>query len=171
MRDAGSAAQGWSVGVGVGWLRLRWRQLEGGGSCGARFLGSEYAMMDRSIWLGDRCQGRAGGAQVPRAANQLPNDRCYKASQLHVRIHVDMNRLLYYNNNTTTLIECCCEMCLGGTPFERGQEAIRLAARSVQQRCSIPRGVGVLVRALGGGDRGQGRQPNGLLAPLERSFT
>ena len=48
-------------------------------------------------------------------------------------------------------------MCLGGTPFERSQETIRLAARSVQQRCSIPRGVGVLVRALGGGDRGQGR--------------
>ena len=49
------------------------------------------------------------------------------------------------------------EMCLGGTPFERSQETIRLAARSVQQRCSIPRGVGVLVRALGGGDRRQGR--------------
>ena len=48
-------------------------------------------------------------------------------------------------------------MCLGGTPFERSQETIRLAARSVQQRCSIPRGVGALVRALGGGDRGQGR--------------
>ena len=49
------------------------------------------------------------------------------------------------------------EMCLGGTPFERIQETIRLAARSVQQRCSIPRGVGVLVRALGGGDKRQGR--------------
>ena len=48
-------------------------------------------------------------------------------------------------------------MCLGETPFERSQETIRLAARSVQQRCSIPRGVGVLVRALGGGDRRQGR--------------
>ena len=46
------------------------------------------------------------------------------------------------------------ETCLGGTPFERSQENIRLAARSVRQRCSIPRGVGVLVRALGGGDRG-----------------
>ena len=49
------------------------------------------------------------------------------------------------------------EMCLGGTPFERSQETTRLAARSVRQRCSIPRGVGVLVRALGGGDRRQGR--------------
>ena len=48
-------------------------------------------------------------------------------------------------------------MCLGGTPFERSHESIRLAARSVRQRCSIPRGVGVLVRALGGGGRGQGR--------------
>ena len=46
------------------------------------------------------------------------------------------------------------EMRLGETPFERSQETIRLAARSVQQRCSIPRGMGVLVRALGGGDRG-----------------
>ena len=27
----------------------------------------------------------------------------------------------------------------------------------MQQRCSIPRGVGVLVRALGGGGRRQGR--------------
>ena len=49
------------------------------------------------------------------------------------------------------------EMCLGQPTFERGQESIRLAARSVQQRCSIPRGVGVLVRALGAGDRRQGR--------------
>ena len=32
-----------------------------------------------------------------------------------------------------------------------------MAARSVRQRCSIPRGVCVLVRALGGGERGQGR--------------
>ena len=48
-------------------------------------------------------------------------------------------------------------MCLGGTPFERSQETIRLAARSVQQRYSIPRGVGVLVRALGGG---QGTGPS-----------
>ena len=46
------------------------------------------------------------------------------------------------------------EMCLGETPFERSQETIRLAARPVRQRCSIPRGMGVLVRALGGGDRG-----------------
>ena len=52
------------------------------------------------------------------------------------------------------LVRLTSEMCLGGTPFERSQETIRLAARSVQQRCSIPRGVGVLVRALGGGDRG-----------------
>jgi hypothetical protein len=47
------------------------------------------------------------------------------------------------------------EMCLGGTPFERSQETTRLAARSVRQRCSIPRGVGVLVRSLDGGYRGQ----------------
>ena len=46
------------------------------------------------------------------------------------------------------------QMCLGETPFERSQETIRLAACSVRQRCSIPRGVGVLVRALGGGNRG-----------------
>ena len=45
------------------------------------------------------------------------------------------------------------QMCLGETPFERSQELIRLAARSVRQRSS----VGVLVRALGGGDRRQGR--------------
>ena len=49
------------------------------------------------------------------------------------------------------------EMCLGGTPFERSQEFIRSTARSVRQRSSILRGVGVLGRALGGGDRGQGR--------------
>ena len=49
------------------------------------------------------------------------------------------------------------QMFLGGTPFERSQETIRLAARPVQQRCRIPRGVGVLVRALGGGDKGQAR--------------
>ena len=48
-------------------------------------------------------------------------------------------------------------MCLGETPFERSQETIRLAARPVRQRCNIPRGMGVLVRALGGGDRRQGR--------------
>ena len=49
------------------------------------------------------------------------------------------------------------QMCLGETPLERVQETIRLAARLVRQRCSIPWGVGVLVRSLGGGDRGQGR--------------
>ena len=49
------------------------------------------------------------------------------------------------------------EICLGETLFERSQEFIRSTARPVRQRCSIPRGVGVLVRALGGGDRGQGR--------------
>ena len=49
------------------------------------------------------------------------------------------------------------KMCLGGTPSERSQETIRLATRSVQQRCSISRGVGALVWALGGGGRGQGR--------------
>jgi len=48
-------------------------------------------------------------------------------------------------------------MCLGETPFEQSQEFIRSTARSVRQRCSIPRSVGVLVRALGGGDRGQDR--------------
>ena len=48
-------------------------------------------------------------------------------------------------------------MCLGETPLERVQETIRLAARLVRQRCSIPWGVGGLVRSLGGGDRGQGR--------------
>ena len=42
-------------------------------------------------------------------------------------------------------------------PFERSQETTRLAARSVRQRCSIPRGVGVLVRSLGGEGQGQGR--------------
>ena len=41
------------------------------------------------------------------------------------------------------LARLASEMCLGGTSFERSQETIRLAARSVQQRCSIPRGVGV----------------------------
>ena len=45
----------------------------------------------------------------------------------------------------------------GGTPFERSQEFIRLAARLGRLRCSISRGVGILVRSLGGGDRGQGR--------------
>ena len=49
------------------------------------------------------------------------------------------------------------EMCLGETPFERSQEIIRLAARLGRPRCSILRGVGILVRSLGGGDRGQGR--------------
>ena len=49
------------------------------------------------------------------------------------------------------------QMCLGETPLERVQETIRLAARLVRQRCSIPWGVGVLVRSLGGGGRGQGR--------------
>ena len=49
------------------------------------------------------------------------------------------------------------EMCLGGTPFERSQETIRLAARSVRQRCNIQRGVGVLVRSLGGEGQGQSR--------------
>ena len=46
-------------------------------------------------------------------------------------------------------------MCLGGTPFERGQEATRLAARPVRQRSSALRGVGALVRALGGEYKGQ----------------
>ena len=54
------------------------------------------------------------------------------------------------------LMRLTSEMCLGETPFERGQESIRLAARSVRQRCSIPRGVGVLVRALGGWEQGTG---------------
>ena len=45
----------------------------------------------------------------------------------------------------------------GGTPFERSQEFIRLAARVGRLRCSILRGVGILVRSLGGVDRGQGR--------------
>ena len=48
-------------------------------------------------------------------------------------------------------------MCLGETPFEPSPETTSLAARSVQQRSSILRGVGVLGRALGGGDREQGR--------------
>ena len=39
------------------------------------------------------------------------------------------------------------------TPFERSQEFIRSTARPMRQRYSIPRGVGVLARALGGGDR------------------
>ena len=54
------------------------------------------------------------------------------------------------------LVRLTSEMCLGETPFERSQEFIRSTARSVRQRSSIPRGVGVLVRALGGGDKGQG---------------
>ena len=49
------------------------------------------------------------------------------------------------------------QMCLGETPFERSQEIIRSTARLGRHRCSIPRSVGVLVRSLGGGDRGQGR--------------
>ena len=51
------------------------------------------------------------------------------------------------------------QICLGETPYERSQEFIRSTARSVRQpeRSSILRGVGVLGRALGGGDRGQGR--------------
>ena len=55
------------------------------------------------------------------------------------------------------LVRLTSEMCLGGTPFERSQETTRLAARSVRQRSSILRGVGVLVRSLGRGDRGQSR--------------
>ena len=55
------------------------------------------------------------------------------------------------------LVRLTSEMCLGGTPFERSQETTRSTARSVRQRCSIPRGAGVLVRSLGGGDRGYGR--------------
>ena len=47
-------------------------------------------------------------------------------------------------------------MCLGETPFERSKETTRLAARSVRQRNSILRGVGVLGRALGGEGQGQG---------------
>ena len=49
------------------------------------------------------------------------------------------------------------EMCLGETPFERGQEFIRSTARSGRHRCSILRGVDILVRSLGGWDRGQDR--------------
>ena len=48
------------------------------------------------------------------------------------------------------------QIFVGGTPFERSQEIIRSTARSVQQRCSIPRSVGVLVRSLGGEGQGQG---------------
>ena len=55
------------------------------------------------------------------------------------------------------LVRLTSEMCLGETPFERSQEFIRLAARLGRPRCSILRGVGILVRSLGGGDRGQGR--------------
>ena len=55
------------------------------------------------------------------------------------------------------LMHLTSEMCLGETPFERSQEFIRSTARSVRQRNSILRGVGVLGRALGGEDRGQGR--------------
>ena len=61
------------------------------------------------------------------------------------------------------LVSLTSETCLGETPFERSQESVRLAARSVRQRSSIPRDVVVLVRALGGGDRGQG----GLLLAVE----
>ena len=52
------------------------------------------------------------------------------------------------------LVRLTSELCLGETPFERGQESIALAARSVQQRNSIPRGVGVLVRELCGRRQG-----------------
>ena len=52
------------------------------------------------------------------------------------------------------LVRLISEICLGETHFERSQESIMLAARSVRQRSNIPRGVGVLVRALGAGDRG-----------------
>ena len=57
------------------------------------------------------------------------------------------------------LVRLTSQVCLGETPFERSQEFIRSTARarSVRQRSSILRGVGVLGRALGGGDRGQGR--------------
>ena len=48
------------------------------------------------------------------------------------------------------------QIFVGGTPFERSQEIIRSTARSVQQRCSIPRSVGVLVRSLGGGGQRTG---------------
>ena len=54
------------------------------------------------------------------------------------------------------LARLTCEMCLGETPFERSQEFIRSTARLGRHRCSILRGVGVLVRSLGGEDRGQG---------------
>ena len=47
------------------------------------------------------------------------------------------------------LVRLTSELCLGGTPFERSQETIRLAARSVQQHCSIPRGAGVLAGGQG----------------------
>ena len=48
------------------------------------------------------------------------------------------------------LVRLISEICLGETPFERSQESIRLAVRSVRQCSSIPRGVGALVQALGG---------------------
>jgi hypothetical protein len=54
------------------------------------------------------------------------------------------------------LTSCASQMCLGETPFERSQEFIRSTARSVRQRSSIPRGVVVLGRALGGGGQGTG---------------
>ena len=73
---------------------------------------------------------------------------------------------------------CACadlasKMCVGETPFERGQEIIylqyRATARSVRQRCSIPRSVCVLVRALGWG--GQGRLLLAVtLCPAIREF-
>ena len=47
-------------------------------------------------------------------------------------------------------------MCLDETSFEWSQAFISSTARSVRQRNNIPRSVGVLVRALGGRDRGQG---------------
>ena len=52
-------------------------------------------------------------------------------------------------------VRLASEICLGQTPFERSQETTRLTARSVRQRYSIPRGVGVLVRSLGGEGQGQ----------------
>ena len=43
---------------------------------------------------------------------------------------------------------------MSGAKRSSGQRHVRYGSA---ERCSIPRSVGVLVRALGGGDRGQGR--------------
>ena len=64
---------------------------------------------------------------------------------------------------------------LGGTPCEQSHETIRLAhnctcGAATQQRCNIPRGVGVPVRALGwGGQRTEPSAAGGGIVPRNLS--